>query len=205
MKIKRVIVILLIVCFSISLLGCGNGKTTNNSLEDKASEEDIFNQKLKDSVNAIAKSEEAVNIEKFAEVFKDDLVYSFEFQDLIDNNKTKKVVLSTTLDDIAKINNEYYLYFAYYLNYSTLLFKLKCTKEQLDKFVQDKKKYKPKDNMGYVIVGEISRSFKSKLNLSSDVTENDPEYPISEVVIEFQNILIIEGELVKAISYESIK
>lgn len=194
------------ICLSVSLLGCGSKKAADNSSKEKVNEEEVFQKKVKNSVIAISKSEEAIDLDKFEETSKDNKVYSFEIQDLIDSSKNKTIVFSTTLDDIAKVNNDYYLYISYPLCNSSLLLKLKCNSEQLDKFVQDKKKHKSKgDDLGYIFVAKVNRSFKSKLNLSSDVTDKDPESPISEIVIDFQNVLIVEGELIKTISHESIK
>ncbi|KGK88587.1 hypothetical protein [Clostridium sp. HMP27] len=211
MKFKKAILTLLIIWFSVSLIGCSNRNATNNSYKEETSEQEKFNEKVKNSVTAIAKSEGAIDVEMFEEMSKNNKLYSFEFQDLIDNSKNKTIVLFSTLKDIEKINNGYYAHFTYFVDNTTILFRLKCNKEQLDKFVEDKKKYKSKDEFGYIypldyiIVGKINRSFKTKLNLTSYVTENDPEFPISDVFVDFDNVLIMEGELAKAIYHESKK
>jgi hypothetical protein len=190
LKIKRVILILLIICFSISLLGCTNKNATNT-------ESTSLDEKLNTSINALAKSEEAINLDgQNEEMSKEGTVYSCEWQDLIDNSKNKTVVLSATLDDIAKINNDYYIYFTSY----SLSFRLKCSKEQVNTFIKDNKN---KPYLIYIIVAKVNRSFRPMLNFSSDVVDTgNKDNPESEVTVNSDNVLIIDGELVKAIPYE---
>ena len=197
MKIKRGILLLLALCFLISLFGCDN---KDNKKE--TSEEILFYEKIEDRVSQMATSEEAIDIEKkLDEMSEKGEIYSFEWQDLI---KNKKIVLSyMTMEDIYEFNNEYYVCFTY----GSKVFRLKCSKEQVDIFVKERQMesesvYGP----DYIVLAKVTKVFKPVLKLYSDIVDDsDKDNPYSEILTEYEDILIIEGDLLKAISHESVK